>query len=748
MRPTGRWSRLRGGRSRRGRNRGVLYNDIVPVTLRRLAAAAALPLLLGLFHWRLLVGPRAIWYGGDDNANQVLPWLELQAREWRAGRAPLWSPYEWMGQPLPGQMQPAVTAPLHWLLLPLKRTPGSDPLFFNLYFLAIRWLGAAAMYRLARSLGCGRALSVAAGFAFAAVGWFAFQTRPQMAMSAAWAPLVLRYVLPCLQSDHRWREAVLGGFFLGLCWLGGHHQAPLFLSTGIGLAWAGLLVRQPRRWPAAALFLLTAAAAAALALLPAVEYGRRAVRWVGTEEPIGWREKIPYEIHRQYSLQPENLAAILWPGFQGKPELFLGLVLLVAGIFALAFRRARPAAAWLAAFGLLGVALSLGPAGGLHPLLYRFVPQFDKARAPEAALVLLAVTQVAMAALGLEQLARPESRSVRRAMAAVLWGGAAVAAMLARRSGAAGGPLLVSAAGAAVFGVLVLAAGRGWMRGPALAAAAAALLWIDASPLYQAVLTDAANPEAMRTAACLDSYEDVARFLHAEGGHWRVQIDDADVACNLGDWHALAQTHGYLASVTETIYRHELHTEWGQRLFGVRYRVGRRPSGEHTRKVFEGASGVHVWERDGVLPRAFSVHEAEQLPNRREAAGWLYQIRERMHERTFLPGPVPALERCAGPDSVRVAEYSPLLVRIEAEMACRGMVVLTDTAYPGWRATVDGRPAIVHEAYGAVRGVVAESGRHVVEFRYRPDSVAWGAALTGAAAGAAAFCARRRRIHW
>lgn len=716
----------------------------MPTYWKRLAAAAALPALLALFHWPLLVGPRAVWYAGDDNTYQVLPWLELQAREWRAGRAPLWSPYEWMGQPLPGQMQPAVAAPLNWLLLPLKPAPGADPLFFNLYFLAIRWIGAAAMYRLARSLGCGRAVSVAAGFAYAAAGWFAFQTRPQMAMSAMWAPLVLLYLLRAVRGQGRLREAVLGGFFLGLCWLGGHHQAPLYLSTGIGLAWLGFLLRRPGRWPAAAAFFLTAAAAAAPALLPAMEYGRRAVRWVGTAEPIGWREKIPYEIHRQYSLTFADLPATFWPGFHGKLEFFSGFVLLIPAVSALAARRRRPAAAPLAALGGLGVALALGPAAGLHPLLYRLLPHFDKARSPEAALALWAAALPALAALGLEQLVRGPGRD-RRLAALAFFACAAAAAVLAWRAGAAGGPLRASAAEAAVFGLLALAAGR--LPAPALAAAAVALLWIDVRPLYRAVLADAADPQAMRAAACLEAHADISRFLRSQGAHWRIVVDDADIPCNFGDWHGLPQTHGYLASVTENIYRLELHTVWAQRLFGVRYRVARTPAESHPRLLFRGSSGAAVWEREDVLPRVFTVHEAEPLPDRRQAGGWLYLIRERLHEKTFLPGPVPALERCAGRDSARIAEYTPLRVRIEADMACRGMVILADTWYPGWRATVDGRAVPIHEAYAAVRGVVVEAGRHSVEFRYRPASVLWGAALGGAAAGLAAACARRRKLH-
>ena len=63
-------------------------------------------------------------------------------------------------------------------------------------------------------------------------------------------------------------------------------------------------------------------------------------------------------------------------------------------------------------------------------------------------------------------------------------------------------------------------------------------------------------------------------------------------------------------------------------------------------------------------------------------------------------------------------------------MGCTGMLVLADTAFPGWRATVNGQPARIYEPYGAMRGVALPAGRHIVEMTYRPLSVMLGAALS------------------
>ena len=65
-------------------------------------------------------------------------------------------------------------------------------------------------------------------------------------------------------------------------------------------------------------------------------------------------------------------------------------------------------------------------------------------------------------------------------------------------------------------------------------------------------------------------------------------------------------------------------------------------------------------------------------------------------------------------------------------VACpsEGWFVLRDLYWPGWRATVDGRPVRISPADGAFRAVRVGRGTHEVEFTYRPLSFLWGSALT------------------
>ena len=66
--------------------------------------------------------------------------------------------------------------------------------------------------------------------------------------------------------------------------------------------------------------------------------------------------------------------------------------------------------------------------------------------------------------------------------------------------------------------------------------------------------------------------------------------------------------------------------------------------------------------------------------------------------------------------------------------------MLTETFYPGWRATVDDAPARILRADHAFRGVRLDPGRHVVRFRYLPRSLLLGAAISLAATVVAVLC--------
>jgi hypothetical protein len=71
--------------------------------------------------------------------------------------------------------------------------------------------------------------------------------------------------------------------------------------------------------------------------------------------------------------------------------------------------------------------------------------------------------------------------------------------------------------------------------------------------------------------------------------------------------------------------------------------------------------------------------------------------------------------------------------RIDVVSSGAAHLVLADTHDPGWRGTVDGRPAPVLRANGAFTAVAVPAGRHRVELAYRPRAVTFGLTVSGLA---------------
>lgn len=82
--------------------------------------------------------------------------------------------------------------------------------------------------------------------------------------------------------------------------------------------------------------------------------------------------------------------------------------------------------------------------------------------------------------------------------------------------------------------------------------------------------------------------------------------------------------------------------------------------------------------------------------------------------------------------SVEAAQPGPGRWDVTVSGPNASLVVVAESFFPGWRATVDGRPVTVLEADGAFLGVPVGPGRHVIQLSYhRPAAAGVGQAVTG-----------------
>jgi hypothetical protein len=241
---------------------------------------------------------------------------------------------------------------------------------------------------------------------------------------------------------------------------------------------------------------------------------------------------------------------------------------------------------------------------------------------------------------------------------------------------------------------------------------------------------------------------DLVSFLRGQPRPFRVHVNEKDVPFNFGDWHGIETTGGYQAGVILNSFDSHLHTPQVQRLMGARYYLAKAPQREDQRLVFEDPGGLKLFENPDVLPRTWAVHRLLVAKTTLEVSDFILNKSELLRTSAPIRDASLSLEQCSAADQLQLVENRPARTVIDAELGCRGMVVVSDVHFPGWQATVDGRRAEIHEVYGFLKGVVVEGGRHRIEMIYRPRSVYTGGAMTAAGAAlalAAALSGLRKR---
>jgi hypothetical protein len=147
-------------------------------------------------------------------------------------------------------------------------------------------------------------------------------------------------------------------------------------------------------------------------------------------------------------------------------------------------------------------------------------------------------------------------------------------------------------------------------------------------------------------------------------------------------------------------------------------------------EVFAGVSGIKVYELRDALPRAWTVHNVIAAASKRDIAAHIQNPDFDFRTTAAMTGTPPVLTSCQDDPAPRWLARSANTMEWEVTMSCRGMLVVSDTWAPGWKATVDRLPVEVHEVYGMLRGVVVPEGTHKVRMSYAPKSVFVGAWLT------------------
>lgn len=69
-------------------------------------------------------------------------------------------------------------------------------------------------------------------------------------------------------------------------------------------------------------------------------------------------------------------------------------------------------------------------------------------------------------------------------------------------------------------------------------------------------------------------------------------------------------------------------------------------------------------------------------------------------------------------------------IRLKVDSAGRGLLVMSENYYPGWKATVNGRATRILKVDGGLRGIPVSGGSSTVELRYSPLYMTLGLPVT------------------
>lgn len=719
---------------------------------RFLAPLILLALTIGV-HWKTLLTHQYEEFDSPDLTLQVAPWLQAQAVQWHHHRPMLWDPYQVGGQSLIGQAQPGAAYPFNWLLFlaPLKHG-FIRGVSLNWYLALIRFMAALACYGLCRDLGRSRAASILGASAFAFGGFLATTAWPQMLNGAVWAPLVFLFSLRALRGERPLVNSIVSGAFLGVAWLSGHHQIPIYTALAISGVWVYHIARRRHieRLLCFAGLVITMVLVSALQTFPAYSYAQSSVRWVGASHELTWDQPVPHSVHDEYSLYPESILGVFLQSLDAHSNPFVGIVVLALAILGVALAWEVFAVRLLAAVALGGMIYAFSGATILHGIVYGLVPFVDKARNAAMAVFIFHLGICVLAAFGADALVEhAQSAWVKRVMigcaavAIAIWIFEAAVLSFHTPVAARVSPIAVTGLVALLFIALLNALRTGTIQTRSAPVLLIVLVMLEIGSLTQADLAN--RDQGFRYWNLLSRDPDLAAFLKGRPGPFRADFKEDDVPYNFGDWYGVESYMGYVASAPQAFIRVQGDAR-AHDLFGVRYYVGKQPPHAGLTEIFSSAAGIKVFESATAMPRAWSVHETFPIHNLDELGPHLNHPSLDFNRTVLLVGAPPALESCSG-DRVRLLRHDARRAALDVDMNCRGMVVLGDGYSKDWIATVDGKRAPLFAAYAVIRGVVVERGHHEIGMRYRPMSVYVGGALTGVsmfAVGLVWLFARRR----
>lgn len=666
---------------------------------------------------------------------QFVPWWTQAWRTLQLGQIPLWNPMLGLGAPLLANYQSALLYPPTWLLIGFAALGDVAGIAYGIGWLIVLhliWTGVGMLF-LTREMGWSQLAQVVSALAFSLSGYLVARTHfPSMVFSAAWLP----WILWAAYKFARTREhgAVLQlTLFTAAQLLTGHAQTTWYTIL-FTLAWLTLWTIQHtgwkqlwRVWLGYAGVGIWAALMAAAQLGPTGEY-----LWLSQRSG-----EIDFEAAMLYSFWPWRLLGLVAPNIFGNPangdywgyfafwedDLYIGLLAFMLVLVAV-FRKGKSGehktlVRFIMGFSAIAFILALGKNTPIFPFLYEHVPTFDMFKSPTRYMLWAEIGLALLAGLGVHYWHQPKGR-------ALYWARLGTAGAFAVTLGAGLGaimltqieldpetirPTFVPALALAGFWGLT----SGWLNlrsAPAGEQPSPRWRWLVLGILTLDLLVAGwgLNP-AIDTDFYQNQAENYAEISQLADGHRLYIPPDAEYDLT------------YERFLDFSAF--DIEESWGNARSAL---LPNMP-------VLDGLPMVNNF--DPLVPGKYAIL-MERLDNGEIPYGFLdiglvQELDEDLNYSFKRPEEKTARVHWLTPTADATVEWiedTPNRVHLRVDTTGAGGLMLADLHYPGWQATINGDPVIIHEFLSALRIVDVPAGENEIIFVYRPLSFTIGLGLS------------------
>jgi hypothetical protein len=161
-----------------------------------------------------------------------------------------------------------------------------------------------------------------------------------------------------------------------------------------------------------------------------------------------------------------------------------------------------------------------------------------------------------------------------------------------------------------------------------------------------------------------------------------------------------------------------------------------------------------LYEVENPVPRVYVAAQAVYEPQAAKTLRLLSDADFDLRHKVLVDEKIGVGSNKRSDAEAKIIRYANSDVVIHATLAASGVLVLTDSYYPGWRVFIDGKEGNILRANHFFRGVQLAPGTHRVEFRYEPLSFRIGLAISlislltlTAISLALVYVRRKRRVH-